>query len=206
MMFSVLLASIFLQAVLHKEFVGAKSGKLLVPDQPIPARRPRHAGFTYVGLLIAVAVLGVGLAAVGQVWSTAAAREKERELLFVGNQYRAAIMNYHAATPAGQIRYPRSLEDLIEDRRMPVARRHLRHVFLDPITGSDKWGIVPAPDGGIAGVFSLSERPPLKTGGFTGADAKFENAERYSDWKFVYAPPAEQRKPLGPPPITTKRP
>ena len=93
MMISVLLASIFLQAVLHKEFVGAKSGKLLVPDRPIPARRPRHAGFTYVGLLIAVAVLGVGLAAVGQVWSTAAAREKERELLFVGNQYRAAIMN-----------------------------------------------------------------------------------------------------------------
>ena len=89
---------------------------------------------------------------------------------------------------------------------MPVARRHLRHVFPDPITGSDKWGIVPAPDGGIAGVFSLSERSPLKTGGFTGADEKFENAERYSDWKFVYAPPAVQRKPLGPPPITTKRP
>jgi type II secretory pathway pseudopilin PulG len=167
----------------------------------IPAERPRHAGFTYVGLLIAVAVLGVGLAATGQVWRTAAAREKERELLFIGNEYRNAITNYYAGTPAGQIRYPRRLEDLVEDRRMPMVRRYLRRVYPDPITGNDKWGTVPASDGGIAGVFSLSEQRPLKIAGFTGADAKFEKAERYSDWKFVYAPPAELRKP--PIPATT---
>lgn len=166
----------------------------------VPGQLRRHAGFTYVGLLISVAVLGVGLAATGQVWRTAAAREKERELLFIGNQYRTAIMSYYAGTPAGQIRYPRSLEDLIEDRRMPAMRRHLRRVYPDPITGGEKWGIVAASDGGIAGVFSLSEQPPLKIAGFTGANAKFENAERYSDWKFVYAPPTATRKPI---PATT---
>ena len=170
----------------------------------IPAQRPRQAGFTYVGLLIAVAVLGVGLAATGQVWRTAAAREKERELLFIGNQYRTAIANYYAGTPAGQIRYPRSLENLLEDHRMPVVRRYLRRVYPDPITGNDKWGIVPASDGGIAGVFSLSEQRPLKIAGFTAADAKFEDAERYSDWKFAYAPPADIRKP--PIPGTTRPP
>lgn len=169
--------------------------------RPIPARRTRHAGFTYIGLLLAVAVLGVGLAAVGQVWRTAAEREKERELLFAGSQFRTAIMNYYAGTPAGQIRYPRSLEDLVEDHRMPAVRRYLRRIYPDPITGGDKWGIVPASDGGIAGVFSLSEQAPLKSAGFTGADAKFEKAERYSDWKFVYAPPAAIRKP--PIPATT---
>lgn len=153
----------------------------------------QHAGFTYVGLLITVAVFGVGLAATGQVWSTAAAREKERELLFIGNQFRNAIMSYHAGTPAGGIRYPRSLEDLVDDRRMPVVRRHLRRLYPDPITGGEQWGLVPASDGGIAGVFSLSEKAPLKTAGFTGADAAFEKAERYSDWKFVYAPLAERR-------------
>lgn len=158
---------------------------------------PRHTGFTYIGLLLAVAVLGVGLAATGQVWRTAAAREKERELLFVGNQFRTAIMNYYAGTPAGQIRFPRSLEDLIEDHRMPVVRRYLRRVYPDPITGGDKWGIVPASDGGIAGVFSLSEQAPLKIAGFSGADAKFEGAERYSDWRFVYTPPlASRHQPL----------
>jgi type II secretory pathway pseudopilin PulG len=161
----------------------------------IPAERPRHTGFTYVGLLIAVAVLGVGLAATGQVWRTAAAREKERELLFIGSQYRTAIMNYYAGTPVGQIRYPRRLEDLLEDRRLPVMRRHLRRVHPDPITGGDQWGIVPAFDGGIAGVFSLSEQRPLKIAGFTGADARFDGAEHYSDWKFAYAPAGEMLKP-----------
>jgi type II secretory pathway pseudopilin PulG len=169
--------------------------------ESIPAERPRQAGFTYFGLLIAVAVLGVGLAATGQVWRTAAAREKERELLFIGNQYRTAIMNYHASTPGGLVRYPRRLEDLVEDHRTPAVRRYLRRVYPDPITGEDKWGIVPASDGGIAGVFSLSEQHPLKIAGFTGADARFEDAERYSDWKFAYAPPVEIRKP--PIPATT---
>lgn len=159
----------------------------------------RHAGFSYIGLLVAVAVLGVSLAAAGQVWSTASAREKERELLFVGEQFRNAIMRYHAATPAGQARYPRRFEDLIEDRRLPVARRHLRRLYPDPITGADQWGLVPAPDGGIAGVFSLSEKVPLKRTGFEGAEAAFEKAERYSDWKFVYVPPIDRRTlPLAP--------
>jgi len=151
-------------------------------------RARRHAGFTYVGLLIAVAVLGVGLAAIGQVWRTAAAREKERELLFIGNEYRTAIMNYYAATPAGLVRYPRTLQDLLEDRRTRALKRHLRRIYPDPITGSDAWGFVPAPDGGIAGVFSRSEQRPLKIAGFIGADARFEDAEKYSDWKFAYAP------------------
>lgn len=157
-------------------------------------RPRRQAGFTYVGLLIAVAVLGVGLAATGQVWRTAAAREKERELLFAGNEYRKAIMNYYAGTQAGVVRFPRTLQDLVEDHRMPMMRRHLRRLYPDPITGGDRWGIVPSPDGGIAGVFSLSDERPLKVAGFI-TNPKFEDAERYSDWKFVYTPPAEIRKP-----------
>jgi type II secretory pathway pseudopilin PulG len=165
-------------------------------------RTRRQAGFTYVGLLIAVAVLGVGLAATGQVWRTAATREKERELLFVGNEYRKAIMSYYAGTQAGVVRFPRSLQDLVEDHRMTVMRRHLRRVYPDPITGSEKWGIVPSPDGGIAGVFSLSDERPLKVAGFV-TDKKFEDAERYADWKFVYTPPADMRKP--PIPATNPR-
>jgi type II secretory pathway pseudopilin PulG len=164
-------------------------------SRSICARRPRQAAFTYVGLLIAVAVLGVGLAAIGQVWRTVAAREKERELLFIGDQYRAALRNYYIGTPAGQSRYPRRLEDLLEDRRLPVMRRHLRRAYPDPITGSDQWGIVPSFDGGIAGVYSLSEQHPLKIARFTDADEIFEGAKRYSDWKFAYAPAVALLKP-----------
>lgn len=158
------------------------------------ARARREAGFTYVGLLIAVAVLGVALAATGQVWRTAAKRDKEQELLFAGREIRNAIASYYAGTPAGLVRYPRTLEDLVADRRMPVVRRHLRRVYPDPMTGREEWGLVPAPDGGVAGVYSLSEDSPMKIAGFASGEAEFVDAGRYADWKFVYVPPAAARK------------
>ena len=42
-------------------------------------------GFTYIGLLIAIAVMGVGLAAAGPVSRTLQLREMEKELLFAGD-------------------------------------------------------------------------------------------------------------------------
>ena len=80
-------------------------------------------GFTYVGLLLAVALAGVALAAAGTLWSTTAKRDKELELLFVGDQYRRAIGSYYEGTP-GAKRYPQRLEDLLEDKRLAVTRRH----------------------------------------------------------------------------------
>jgi hypothetical protein len=40
------------------------------------------------------------------------------------------------------------------------------------------------------GVYSLSEAPPVKTGGFSKRDESFSDAARYADWKFFYAPPS----------------
>ena len=42
---------------------------------------PNQAGFTYLAALFLILVMGVVLAAIGQVWSTAQQRENERELL-----------------------------------------------------------------------------------------------------------------------------
>ena len=158
-----------------------------------------EAGFTYLGILIAMALFGVALAATGDVWRTAAQREREPELLFVGNQFRSAFMNYYAFTPAGKPRFPRTLDELVEDTRFPVARRHLRRVYADPMTGKPDWVLLDAPGGGIAGVHSRSEAKPLKTGNFAAQDAKFEGAERYSEWRFVFAPrdvvPSTQQRP-----------
>ena len=145
-------------------------------------------GFTYLGILIAMALFGVALAATGEVWRTAAQREREQELLFVGNQYRQAFTNYYAGTPAGKPRFPRTLEDLVEDSRFPAMRRHLRRVYADPMTGKPDWVLLDAPGGGIAGVQSRSEAKPLKTGNFAPPDAKFDGAEHYSDWKFAFVP------------------
>jgi type II secretory pathway pseudopilin PulG len=139
--------------------------------------------------LFMVAILSGGLALAGEVWETSAKREKEAELLFIGNQYRRAIERYYESTPGGVTRYPRTLEELLADPRQPSLRRHLRRLYPDPF-GNKEWGLVKAPDGGISGVYSLSEEPPLKTGNFRLPDAGFESAKRYSDWKFVYSPTA----------------
>jgi type II secretory pathway pseudopilin PulG len=145
-------------------------------------------GFTYLGILIAMALFGVALAATGEVWRTASQREREQELLFVGSEFRNAFTSYYFATSLGQPRYPRALEDLVEDHRTAVPRRHLRRIYADPVTGKPEWGLIDAPGGGIAGVYSRSEAKPLKTGNFAPPDRRFEGAERYSDWKFVFEP------------------
>lgn len=147
----------------------------------------RHHGFTYLAVLFIVAILMSGLALVGEVWETAAKREKEGELLFIGSQYRKAIGRFYESTPGGVKRYPRSLEELLKDPRQPSTQRYLRKLFPDPF-GAHQWGLVKAPDGGVAGVYSLSEGRPLKTGNFKLRDAGFEDAPRYADWKFVYSP------------------
>lgn len=148
-----------------------------------------QGGFTFIGIIISVAVLGVGLAGLGQVWSVKAKREREQELLFVGDQFRAAIMSYMAATPAGKPRYPRQLDDLLDDRRHPVARRHLRQLYADPFTGQADWETVLAPDGGIAALHSRHDGTPMKVGNFPAYYSAFERATSYRDWIFG-APPS----------------
>ena len=146
--------------------------------------RPR--GFAYLAILIAVAIMGAGLALAGEVWHTSASREKEAELLFAGNQYRRAIERYYRA---GTATYPRTLRDLLKDPRKPTPERYLRRLYPDPMTGKDEWGIVKSPDGGVMGVYSLSTGKPLKAANFRARDRGFENAGKYSDWKFVYTAP-----------------
>src|SRR5262249_9242669 len=99
----------------------------------------RARGFTYLAMLAAVAVIGIGLAAAGEVWSQARQREREQELLFAGNQFRQAIALYERRTPGGARRYPEKLADLLLDKRYPVVQRYLRRIYADPMTGKAEW-------------------------------------------------------------------
>ena len=155
--------------------------------------RREQRGFTYLTVLFIVAILGGGLALIGQMWETVAKREKEAELLFIGHQYRKAIERYFLTGPQRQ--YPRTLEDLVKDPRRPGTERYLRKLYPDPVTGAAEWGIVKAPDGGILGVHSLSTDKPLKLAGFKLRDAGFERAQTYADWKFIHALPAAPAQP-----------
>jgi len=144
------------------------------------------SGFTYIGLLIFIALMGIGLALAGQVWHTAMQREKEKELLFVGDQFRTAIIKYYEGSPGGVKKFPKSLEELLDDRRYPATKRHLRKIFRDPMTGEAQWGLVESPAGGIMGVYSLSKGEPRKIAGFLVRDEAFTDATSYADWKFGY--------------------
>ena len=48
-----------------------------------------------------------------------ARRDREAQLLWVGNQYRQAIASYYLKGPAGLLQFPPSLDDLLEDRGAP---------------------------------------------------------------------------------------
>lgn len=153
----------------------------------------RQRGFTYLGLLFAVALAGVALAATGMMWSTQRQREREQELLHVGHQIRQAIGSYYERSPGMVKRYPAKLDDLLKDDRYIGIQRHLRQRYRDPITGTREWGLVMAPEGGVMGVHSLSTGAPFKQAGFAAADAALEGKSRYVDWEFVYRPVATSR-------------
>jgi type II secretory pathway pseudopilin PulG len=148
-------------------------------------RRAAQAGFSYLGILVLVVVIGLMLAAAGEVASTQARREREVELLFAGHQYRIAIERYVRTNR----RWPTTLADLVEDTSGGVTSQHfLRRLYPDPMTRAADWTLLPAPNGGFMGVASTSAQVPLKRVGFDAQDVDFDKAEKYSDWGFVYQP------------------
>jgi type II secretory pathway pseudopilin PulG len=152
-------------------------------------------GFTLIGLLMIVALMGIALLAVGEVWHVAQKREKEQALLFVGNQFRQAIKAYYSHAPIAnkQQPYPLQLEDLLKDPRYPSTRRYLRKIYIDPMTGLGEWGVLRLPNGGIYGIYSLSGESPIKRSNFRPIDIGFEGKDKYSDWKFVYLKSQNQK-------------
>jgi type II secretory pathway pseudopilin PulG len=142
-------------------------------------------GFTYISLLIMVAIIAVAATATVQLGSVVQRRDAERELLHIGQQFQLALFTYASRTPGGMPRLPKELTDLLRDPRQPgITLRHLRRVPADPITGKAEWGLVRTPDGFITGVHSLSEARPIKVAGFEPGLAQLEGAERYKEWVF----------------------
>ena len=144
-----------------------------------------YSGVVLLALLIAPALGGIALMASADVESVARQRAREQELLFIGDQYRKAILRYYMGAPAGMRRtLPAKLEDLLEDDRFPKPVHHLRRLYPDPITGSPEWGLLRAADR-IAGVYSLSEKQPLKQAGFEPTYQQFSGKAAYREWLFL---------------------
>jgi type II secretory pathway pseudopilin PulG len=150
-----------------------------------------QAGFTYIGLLVAIVIVGLMLTLVSRIWSVSEQRERETQLLFAGDAIRLAIASYYASGH----RYPLSLQDLILDDRSPVPIRHLRRLYSDPMTGTADWTLLHSPDGvGVMGVASSSKLAPTKRKSFSPVDATFADSDCYCAWQFVYVPRSYLRK------------
>jgi type II secretory pathway pseudopilin PulG len=152
------------------------------------------SGFTYVALLAAIVIIGISMGAAGKYWSFVMHRELEEELLFRGEQYRLAIERYYVANcgktnmPCQASVLPQSIDDLLSDGRFPQAMRHLRRKYQDPMTRKDFEVIRDLTKGNrISGVFSSSDKEPVKKTGFPEQYQAFENKKSYKEWTFVYA-------------------
>lgn len=144
-------------------------------------------------LVVLVMVIIVGLVAgiAGTSWQTIMQRAREAELFWRGDQYRQAIQSYYehgaggSKNRAGQ--YPNKLEDLLKDPRSLAKKKHIRRLFVDPMTGDD-WELIKDKGGRITGVHSSSSLEPFQQDGFPAEYEAFAGAASYTAWEFNYLP------------------
>lgn len=167
-----------------------------------------QGGFTYLAVLFALMLMALASTAVMQYVSQQVQREREDELLTIGQEFVQAISTYYVASPGTVKNLPKELTDLLDDKRQVGIKRHLREVRLDPFTGKPEWDVVRASDGGIVGVRSRGSAKPIREGNVfidavlassSGAGGAVQYkptvitllpAARYSEWAFTFNPPS----------------
>jgi len=148
----------------------------------------RERGYTFLGVLVLIMIIGFFLAEAGAIWSDARKRDREQELLRIGDKFRIAIGQYYNGTPGNVKQYPATLQDLLRDDRYPIPKRYLRDIYVDPLTGRQNWGMLMSPENTVMGIFSLAGGKPFKIKQSRLINKDFENKEAYSDWMFIYSP------------------
>lgn len=179
-----------------------------------PAILRTSAGFTYIGALVMVVILGIMAARAVTVWKTAIQREKETELIFRGMQYmdglrhwywpnglpkqtaqtaqnsavQGAVIGSNPAYPGSLpngVAGPKELKDLLKGTGASP-KPCIRKLFPDPITGKEFEPIRGA-DNRIIGVQSTSTGQPIKQGNFPfDLDPNdFEGKNSYKEWQFI---------------------
>jgi type II secretory pathway pseudopilin PulG len=160
--------------------------------------------------MIVVAIIGLVTASAIKLGAVLQRARAEQELLRIGAEFSDALQSYADATPAGKPSQPASLKDLLKDPRFPTTRRHLRKLYVDPMTGKAEWGIVYLGEkAGVVAVYSLSEDKPVKIGNFPTRFSGFEGKSHISDWKFTMTGKTatnSQDSPMTPTPVVVSQP
>jgi type II secretory pathway pseudopilin PulG len=147
-------------------------------------RTGESAGFTYLGVLILLALGSAMLAGAGERTQQALQRERERELVFRGQQIRQAIERYQQASPDGRL--PATWEELLSDTRSGTPVHHLRRRYVDPFTGRFDWVEMRDAGAGIKGVHSRVTLPSLLHKAGSSSVGPGGGAQgRLSDMKFA---------------------
>lgn len=148
--------------------------------------RSKNDGFSYVALLIFLAILAVSALGTANLESIVKRRIAEQELLRIGKEFKKAMALYAVNSPVGSSPFPKRLEDLTQDPRYERPKRYLRQVYDDPLTGSAEWGIIRSQDGaGIIGIYSRADQQPIKIDLFNEEFKSFRNASSYHQWIFT---------------------
>jgi type II secretory pathway pseudopilin PulG len=148
-------------------------------------RAGSQRGYSFVAVLVLLALCMLGLSVAGPMWSQQVRREREQELLRIGNLYAEAIGAYYNSSPGSLKQYPQRLEQLLVDTRYVGMRRYLRTLYPDPVNPGQPWGLVLDAEQRIVGVYSRSEQAPIAEGAQELAATQLEPGRRYADWKFI---------------------
>lgn len=167
--------------------------RALVSGKSAPQR-----GLTYLLLLFILAVGGAGMAALGERWQIAAQREREAELHFRGGQFSQALASWRDTPAAGREPAPRTLQELLTDKRVSPPVHHLRQLYTDPFTSQADWELLRNPQGLIVAVASRSRQPALRRQGLQLRAGSNPAEPAVGDWLFAAAaaetpPPAQER-------------
>ena len=129
-----------------------KGARPLIVLQPSTFNLRLSPGFTLVGVVVAIAVLTILIAAVAPTIATVVQRDKEMELVFRGKQYARSIVAFQKRYG----RYPNQLKELYALRP-----RSIRQLWREPLCNCDEgWQVI------IAG---SPEAQPMGAGPVPGA-------------------------------------
>lgn len=148
-------------------------------------------GAVLLVVLVMVVIVGLVAGITGSSWQTIVQRAREAELFWRGDQYRQAIQSYYEYGAGGSRnrtgQFPAKIEDLIKDPRSLAPKKHIRRLYVDPMTGGD-WELIKDKAGRITGVHSSSDLAPFKQDGFPEEYDAFAGAASYTSWEFNYLP------------------
>lgn len=98
----------------------------------------REHGVIFIWVLVSLFVLAVLLMAAAQPASIIMHREREKELVFRGQEYTEAIRRYMMENHGT---FPTHLKDLMKPGG-PKRIRYIRHLYSNPFARDGKWGLL----------------------------------------------------------------